>query len=167
MVERSPEKAGVGGSTPSLATISLSDLAAQPKISHRPIKGIVVFHEEEISEEILQDRVKEVARRVDQVHKHYKIALRLAGQMSAFTRARKAREYRRCRGGLAREIVGISLIVRNLNLTHPERKRLADRVNKTVEIMRSLERQISGLEKKITSTRSEELKKNYRTRRWL
>ena len=31
VVERSPEKAGVGGSTPSLATISFSDLANQPE----------------------------------------------------------------------------------------------------------------------------------------
>jgi len=30
----SPEKAGVGGSTPSLATISFIDLADQPEISH-------------------------------------------------------------------------------------------------------------------------------------
>jgi hypothetical protein len=30
----SPEKAGVGGSTPSLATISFSGLANQPEISH-------------------------------------------------------------------------------------------------------------------------------------
>jgi hypothetical protein len=29
-----PEKAGVGGSTPSLATISFHDLANQPEISH-------------------------------------------------------------------------------------------------------------------------------------
>jgi hypothetical protein len=32
--ESSPEKAGVGGSTPSLATIIISDLANQPEISH-------------------------------------------------------------------------------------------------------------------------------------
>jgi len=29
-----PEKAGVGGSTPSLATIFISDLADRPEISH-------------------------------------------------------------------------------------------------------------------------------------
>jgi hypothetical protein len=34
VVERSPEKAGVGGSTPSLATISFNGLADQLKISH-------------------------------------------------------------------------------------------------------------------------------------
>jgi hypothetical protein len=34
VVERSPEKAGVGGSTPSLATMFFSDLEDQPEISH-------------------------------------------------------------------------------------------------------------------------------------
>jgi hypothetical protein len=34
VVERSPEKAGVGGSTPSLATIIINDLENQPEISH-------------------------------------------------------------------------------------------------------------------------------------
>ena len=34
MVERSPEKAGVGGSSPSLATIIFNGLADQPEISH-------------------------------------------------------------------------------------------------------------------------------------
>jgi RNA polymerase primary sigma factor len=133
------------------------------KRGRRSVKEIVVFNEEEISEEILQDRVKEVARRIDQVHEHYRAALRLAAQMAALPASKNARQYRRCRGRLSREIVRTSLIIRNLGLTNSERKRLADRVNKTVEIMRSLDHQISGLEKKITSTRSDEQKK-YRTR---
>ena len=53
------------------------------KCGRRSIKEIVVFNEEEISKEILQDRVKEVARRIDQVHRHYTAALRLAPQMAA------------------------------------------------------------------------------------
>jgi RNA polymerase primary sigma factor len=134
------------------------------KRGQRSIKEIVVFNEEEISEEILQDRVKDVAHRIDQVHKHYKVVLRLAEQMSIARADRKAREYRRCRGRLGREIVHTSLIIRNLGLTNSELKCLADRVNKTVEIMRSLDRQIADLQKKITSTRTEELKKNYGTR---
>ena len=138
-------------------------MGADLKRGHRSIKEIVVFNEEEISEEILQERVKEVTRGTDQVQKHYKSAQRLAERMATIPADRKAREYRRCRIRLSREIVGISLIIRNLGLTNSERKRLADRVGKTVEIMRSLDRQISGLEKKIASTRNEELKKNYRT----
>jgi RNA polymerase primary sigma factor len=133
------------------------------KRGRRSIKEIVVFNEEEISEEILRDRVKEVAGRIDQVHKHYTAALRLAAQMAAIQADKKARGCRRCRSRLGREIVRISLIVRKLGLTDSERKRLPDRVNKTLEIMRSLDRQISDLGKKIASTRCGELERNYRT----
>ena len=138
-------------------------IGADLKRGRRSIKEIVVFNEEELSEEILRDRVKEVTRRIDQMHKHYKAACRLAGQMATVPANKKARGYRRCRSRLGREIVRISLIIRNLGFTPSERKRLADRVNKTLEVMRSLDRQISDLEKKITGTRNEELKKNYQT----
>ena len=128
----------------------------------RSIKEIVVFDEEEITEEILQNRVKDITRRIDELQKHYKRASQLAGRLATIPAKQKAREYSRCRSGLGREIVRISLIIRNLGFTNFERKRLIDRVNKTVDIMRSLDRQVSNLEKKIESTRSEELKKNYR-----
>jgi RNA polymerase primary sigma factor len=133
------------------------------KRSRRSIKETVVFDEEEITEEILQDRVKQITRRIDQLHKHYKTARRLAGQLAAVPTDKKARKYRRCRCQLGREIVRISLIIRNLGFTSSERKRLTDRVNRTMEIMRLLDRQLSTLEKNIASTRNEELKKNYRT----
>jgi RNA polymerase primary sigma factor len=135
------------------------------KRGQRSIKEMVIFNEEEISEEILQDRVKEFARRVDQVQKHYTATVRLAAQLASVSAdKRKAREYRRCRGRLSREIVRTSLLIRNLGLSNSERKCLADRVSKTVEIMRSLDRQISDLDKKIMCTRTEELKKNYGTK---
>ncbi len=128
----------------------------------RSIKEIVVFDEEEITDEILQDRVKETSRRIDELHKRYKAARRLAERLATIPAKQKAREHRRCRHRLGREMVRISLIIRNLGFTHAERKRLTDRVNKTMEIMRSLDRELRSLEKKIASTRSEELKKGYR-----
>ena len=129
----------------------------------RSIKETVVFDEEEITEEILQDRAKDITRRIDELHKHYKTAHRLAGRLATLPAKKKAREYRRCRCQLGREIVRISIIIRNLGFTNSERKRLADRVNKTAEIMHSLDRQLRNLETKIASTHNEELKKNYRT----
>jgi len=129
----------------------------------RSIKETVVFDEEEITEEILQDRVKEITRRIDQLHNNYKTAHHLAEQLVTVTADKKARRYRRCRSQLSREIVRISLIIRNHGFSPAERKRLTERVNKTMELMGSLDRQLSNLEKKIASTRSEELRKNYRT----
>jgi len=46
------------------------------------INEIVVFDEEEITEEILQNRVKHVTRRIDEQQKHYKGASLLAGRFS-------------------------------------------------------------------------------------
>ncbi len=128
----------------------------------RSIKDTVVFDEEEITEEILQKRVEDITGRIDGLNKHYKTACRLAERLATLPAKKKPREYRRCRGQLGREMVRISLIIRNLGLNHSERKRLIERVNKTIELMRSLEREIVKLEAKITGTRSDELKKNYR-----
>ena len=127
----------------------------------RSIKEIVVFDEEEITEETLHNRAKDIRSRIDELQKHYERASRLAEQLPTIPAKKKAREYRRCRDSLGREIVRISLIIRNLRLTNRERHRLIDRINKTVDIM-SFDRKVSNLEKKIENTRSEELKKEYR-----
>ena len=59
-------------------------------------------------------------------------------------------------------MVAVSLCVRKLGFTNAERKRLIDRVNKTVDTMRSLDRQSQNLERKAEATRSEDQKKDYR-----
>jgi RNA polymerase primary sigma factor len=132
------------------------------KCGTRSIKEIVAFDEEEITEKVLLNGVKDTTHRIDELQKHYKRASQLAVRLPTIPARRRAREYRRCRCGLGREIVRISLIIRSLGLTNFERERLIDRVNTTVDIMRSLDRQVSNLERKIESTRSEELKKDYR-----
>jgi RNA polymerase primary sigma factor len=128
----------------------------------RSIKEMVVFDEEEITDEILQNRVDDVTGRIDKLNKHYKTATRLAERLATISAKKKPRDHRRCRGQLGREMVRISLIIRNLGLNHAERKRLIERVNKTIDLMRALDRELVNLEAKIASTRSEELKKNYR-----
>ncbi len=128
----------------------------------RSIREIVVFEEEDVTQEILQNRVKDLTRRIDELQKRYKRVGQLAERLLTIPSKRKAPQYSRCRCRAGREIVRISLIIRNLGLTNFELKHLIDRVNKAVEIMGSLDRQISNLEKKITGTHSEELKKDYR-----
>jgi RNA polymerase primary sigma factor len=52
--------------------------------------------------------------------------------------------------------------VRKLGFTNVERKRLIERLNKTVDTMRSLDRQTQNLEKKADATRSDEQRKEYK-----
>jgi RNA polymerase primary sigma factor len=128
----------------------------------RSIKEIVVFDEEEITQKLLQNSLKDTTCRIDELQKHYKRASQLAGRLPTIPAEKKPREYSRCRRSLGREIVRISLIIRNLGFTNLERKRVIDRVNKTADVMRCLDRRVSNLERKIEGTRSKELKKDYR-----
>jgi RNA polymerase primary sigma factor len=128
----------------------------------RSIKDLVAFDEEEITDEILQKRVDDITGRIDNLNKHYQAAMRLAEKLATIPAKKKPKEYRRCRGRLGREMVEVSLIIRKLGLNHAERKRLIERVNKTIDAMRALDREVVSLEAKINGTRSEELKKTYR-----
>ena len=130
----------------------------------RNVKEVVIFDEEELTEEVVQSRVRATVTRTDALVKHQKKLAQLDEKQAAISAANKARvkEARRLRWAAGREKVYISRIVRELKYTALERKRLLDKVNKTVDTMRTLERQIRSLEQKYEASKSEEMKKEYR-----
>jgi RNA polymerase primary sigma factor len=128
----------------------------------RNVKEVVVFDEEELTEEVVQTRVKATVARTDTLVKHQKKIAQLDEKLALPATKVKVKETRRLRWSIAREKVYISRIVRELKYTPMERKRLLDKVNKTVDTMRTLERQIRSLEQKHEASKSEELKKEYR-----
>ena len=128
----------------------------------RNVKEVVVFDEEELTEEVVQTRVKATVTKTDTLVKHQKKIALLDEKLDTPAVKAKVKESRRLRWAIAREKVYISRIVRELKYTPMERKRLLDKVNKTVDTMRTLERQIRSLEQKFDASKSEELKKEYR-----
>ena len=128
----------------------------------RNVKEVVVFDEEELTEDVVQARVRATVTRIDALVKHQKKIQQLEEKQAAATSKTSQRELRRTRWAIAREKVYVSRIVRELKYTGLERKRLLDRVNKTVDTMRTLERQIRSLDQKHEASKSEELKKEYR-----
>jgi RNA polymerase primary sigma factor len=131
----------------------------------RNIKEVVTFDEEELTEEILQARVRATVGRIDVIVKHQKKLLvleeKLAAPAGKDARA-KAKDTRKTRWLMGREHVYINRIIRELKYTNGEKKRLLDKVNKTVDAMRTLERQIKSLDVKFEASKSEELRKEYR-----
>ncbi len=128
----------------------------------RSIKEVVTFDEEEITDEILQNRLNEFTGKIDHMAKLYKRVGILQEKYIAVSQKKRPKDHRRARRNLARAIVNVSIAVRMLGFTNTERKRLIDRVNKTVDGMRSLDRQAQSLERKAEATRSEDQKKEYR-----
>jgi RNA polymerase primary sigma factor len=131
----------------------------------RNIKEVVTFDEEELTEEILASRVKATVSKIDELVKHQKKAadyLEKAETATGKDAKAKAKLVRKNRWLMGRENVRVSRIVRALKYTNGEKKRLLDKVNKTVDSMRTLERQIKSLDAKFEASRSEELKKEYK-----
>ena len=130
----------------------------------RSIKEVVVFDEEEITDEVLQNRLKDTTAKVDELNKHYRKAMQLAAKFAEIPSKdkKRAREYRKVRWALGREQVEVSRQIRKLGFTNNERKHLIDRVNKTVDSMKALDKQIQNLENRVAATRSEEQKKELR-----
>ena len=131
----------------------------------RNIKEVVIFDEEELTEEILQSRVRQTVGRIDVILKHQKKIVGFdekCGQLDGKDTRTKLREQRKLRWLIGREHVFINRVVRELKYTNGEKKRLLDKVNKTVDAMRTLERQIKSLETKFEASKSEELRKEYK-----
>jgi RNA polymerase primary sigma factor len=128
----------------------------------RSIKEVVIFDEEEITDDIIEARIKATNHRIDEMHKHFKKTEQLEEKVANVDRKKRPGEFRKCRWALGREKVLVSRIIRELRYTNSQRKKLIDRVGHVAEQMRSLDRQFHNLEKKIDATRSEELKKEYR-----
>ncbi len=131
----------------------------------RNIKEVVTFDEEELTEEILQARVRQTVGRIEVILKHQKKIAGLEEKYEATsgkdTKA-KTKEQRKLRWLMGREHVYINRVIRELKYTNAEKKRLLDKVNKTVDAMRTLERQIKSLDAKFEASKSEELKKEYK-----
>jgi len=140
----------------------ISALGEDLKRGVRNIKEVVIFDEEELTEEVVQARVKATVARIDALVKHQKKIALVDEKLATPTVKAKVKEARRLRWSISREKVYISRIVRELKYTPLERKRLLDKVNKTVDTMRTLERQIRSLDQKFDASKSEELKKEYR-----
>ena len=128
----------------------------------RNIKEVVIFDEEEVTEDILHARIKQTVGRVDALIKHQKKTAAFEEKLETLTAKVKAKEHRKTRFLILREKVYISRIVRELKYTNAERKRLLDKVNKTVDSMKTLERQVKSLDVKHDASKSEELRKEYR-----
>jgi RNA polymerase primary sigma factor len=128
----------------------------------RPIKDLVVFDQEEITDDILLTRAKETVELIEAMAKHYKNAQAAKEELAGIDRKKNPKRYRHYRWKAGREMVAVSRAIRALKYTPTERQRLIARVTTAAGTMQSLDRQRRHLEKKCESTRSEALCVEYR-----
>ena len=92
----------------------------------RSIKEIVLFDEEEITEEVLLNRLQEMTGSIDELNKHYKKATQLAEKLADIPQKKRPRDHRRYRWTLGREQIKVSRVDSQTGL-HQQRAQAADR----------------------------------------
>jgi RNA polymerase primary sigma factor len=127
----------------------------------RSIKEVVVFDEEEVTDEIVAERLQSTLVVIKRMAEHYHKACGLEEKLKSVSRIKGPKQHRKYRWRLARHKVTVSLGLRRLRYTQPERKRLIDKVTAITETMRSLDHQMLSLEKKQQSTRNQALRAEY------
>jgi RNA polymerase primary sigma factor len=133
----------------------------------RSIKEIVQFDDEELTEEKIEQKTKETLRQIDKIAKLFLQALKQAQKLEKIPRSKK-RPYLRAKYDLSRTRVGMSKLVRGIDLNPFEKKRLIDKIRQTVERVQFLEREIVKLDRRVEASKAEvqaEARKDLKARR--
>ena len=128
----------------------------------RSVKELVVFNEEDVTDDIVVARAEATITQIKRMVEHYNKAQKLEEKLAGISKKQNPKPYRRCAWNLGREKIAVSKIIRAFKYTPAERKRLIDRVTTTTDTMRSLDRQAQRLEKKFDNTRNEEHRAEYK-----
>ena len=140
----------------------IQKLGEELKSGARSIKGVVVFNDDELTDERIQERLEEVVGTVDESNKLYKKSAQLRQKLALVSKTSRPRDFRRYRFALARVLIQISRRIRSIEFTHLERKHLIDRIDRVVDSLRPLERDVARMEKKLQAAGKEEESKNLR-----
>jgi len=139
-----------------LVVKSIIALGEDLKKGIRSVKEITAFNDDEMTDEKVEEKLREIIKAIDQINKRFKESIALRAKLEKATRTRKVRRLiRRYRWELGRSIVQISTAIRAVEFSHSEKKRLIDKIRKTLDLMRPTERVIQSLEKKLRLARNQ------------
>jgi RNA polymerase primary sigma factor len=134
----------------------------------RSIKEVVVFNDDELTDDRVTERMRDVIGAVDEIERLNKKLIQLKNKRDAIPRTKRPKDYRRYAFAVARHRIIISKLIRSIEFTHGERKRLIDSIRHGVEEMRPLEREVNRLERRVENARGngkKELQKELRFHR--
>jgi RNA polymerase primary sigma factor len=121
------------------------------------VRDVVVFNEEEVTEEKLEAKIRETLKLVDKVAKaqHEYLAYRKVFQKLE----RKSRGYVRGKWRLGRMRIKVSRAIRRIEFSEAVKRRLVERIRESVERVREAERNIAKVEPKLRHKVSDDYKK--------
>src|ERR1700687_1681431 len=137
--------------TPIIAkrVITLGD---QLHSGERTIRARVIFNDEEITDERIQERSRQVQKQIDAVRKARGISEKLEEKLAATPRGgttRDKRKYRKARWLAMRARVDLSNYIRKIEFTEAVKRRLIEAMKDAVESVRAVQREVDAYDRQL------------------
>src|SRR5262245_31658189 len=125
-------------------------LGDQLETGERTIRELVIFNDEEITDERIEQRRRQVQKQIDAVRKARGIYEKLEEKLAETPRGtttREKRKYRKCRWLAMRAQVELSQRIREIEFTESVKRRLIEDMKDAVESVRREQREIEACER--------------------
>src|SRR5919197_766492 len=128
------------------------ELGDQLHTGERTIRELVIFNDEEITDERIEERRRQVQKQIDAVRKaraaSEKLEEKLADTPKGAT-ARDRRKYRRARWAAMRARVELSQHIRKIEFTETVKRRLIEEMKDAVESVRGIQREVEAFDRQL------------------
>jgi len=133
--------------TPTIARriITMGD---QLRAGERTVRELVIFSDEEITEDVIQDRHDALLGQIEAVKKARAIYSKLADKAEATPRKDKKR-YRRAYRKALRARIDVSRLIRDIEFTEAVKRRLIDEVKDAVDAVQQVQREVTLLDRQL------------------
>jgi RNA polymerase primary sigma factor len=123
------------------------ELGDQLHTGERTIRELVIFNDEEITDERIEERRRQVQKQIDAVRKARMNYEKLKEKLDATpkgTDKREKRKYRRAKWAAMRAQIDVSNAIRKIEFTEAVKRRLIDDMKEAVEGVKAIQREIDG-----------------------
>ncbi len=118
----------------------------QLRAGERTIRELVIFSDEEITDEVIQERAVEVLAQIEDVRKARLNYSKLGEKLETVPKKDK-RKYRRALWRTRRALIGVSRAIREIEFTETVKRRLIDEVKDAVDAVSKVQREADGLDR--------------------
>jgi RNA polymerase primary sigma factor len=129
-------------------THEVIEMGEQLKRGERTVRELVVFNEEEITDEKIAARQRELLKQIDRVRLQLEVMAKLEAKLDAIPKAEK-RKYRKARWKVLRARVELSRLIRKIEFTEMVKRRLIEGMKTSVEDIQARQREIRLIDQKL------------------
>jgi len=133
--------------TPTIAKLILST-GEQLQAGARTIREFVIFSDEEVTEDVIEDRKQAVLVQIDAVRKARAVFTRLADKMDA-TPKKDKKKFRRVRWKALRSRIEVSRLIRRIEFTENIKRRLIEEVKDAVDAVQRVQWKADAIDRQL------------------